>query len=49
MLVGVKAIDAKDLESVQRIIIITDDYHLCKYFTTYKQLVFILPQQTLLL
>lgn len=45
-MIGTKAIDAKDLESIQRIIIIIDDYHLYKYFTTYKQLVFILPQQT---
>lgn len=42
MLVGAKAIDAKELGSVQRIKIILGDYHLYKYFTTYKQLVFTL-------
>lgn len=48
MMTEAKATGAKDLESIQRIIIITGDYHLYKYFTTYTQLVFTLPQQTLL-
>lgn len=47
MMVGARAIDAKDLESIQRIITIVDDYDLYKYFTAYKQLVFMLSQETL--
>ena len=45
---GPRAIDEKDLESIKRMLILIDDHHFYKYFTTYKWLVLTLPQKTLL-
>lgn len=48
MMVGAKAISAKELKPTQRVIIIIHDHHLYKYFAIYKCFVFILSQQTVL-